>query len=362
MYSLVYDLLFEMILKNILSFPASIIKFFIIFIFSFNSISDDDVSKYYIEDKGTVSLMYHRFNESKYPSTNIQMDIFEKQINLIKSENLEIDDIENFNLNFSENKDKKKILITIDDAFSSFYKNAWPFLKKNKIPFILFVSTEPVGKNGYMTWEEIKEIENSEFGYIGNHSHSHEYLINYKFNDFKNDIDKSIRIFKENLGYNPVYFSYPFGEYSKEQRNYISKNFKFAFGQHSGVIDFNKDKFELPRFPINEKYGDLDRFKFLIKLLPLQYNKIKPDDKYIKKEDNPPDVSIEFFKDQKNIRNINCFSDEGPGWKKTKIRFEENLLKLNFIDKFKFRRGRVNCSLNDEAGWRWLGIQFSIEN
>jgi peptidoglycan/xylan/chitin deacetylase (PgdA/CDA1 family) len=306
--------------------------------------------------------MYHRFNESKYPSTNIQMDIFEKQINLIKSENLEIDDIENFNLNFSKNKDKKKILITIDDAFSSFYKNAWPFLKKNKIPFILFVSTEPVGKNGYMTWEEIKEIENSEFGYIGNHSHSHEYLINYKFNDFKNDIDKSIRIFKENLGYNPVYFSYPFGEYSKEQRNYISKNFKFAFGQHSGVIDFNKDKFELPRFPINEKYGDLDRFKFLIKLLPLQYNKIRPDDKYIKKEDNPPDVSIEFFKDQKNIRNINCFSDEGPGWKKTKITFEENLLKLNFIDKFKFRRGRVNCSLNDEAGWRWLGIQFSIEN
>ena len=52
--------------------------------------------------------MYHRFNESKYPSTNIQMDIFEKQINLIKSENLEFDDIKNFNLNFSKNKDKKK--------------------------------------------------------------------------------------------------------------------------------------------------------------------------------------------------------------------------------------------------------------
>ena len=108
MYSLVYDLLFKMILKNILSFPASIIKFFIIFIFSFNSISDDNVSKYYIEDKGTISLMYHRFNENKYPSTNIQMDIFEKHINIIKSENLEFDDIENFNLNFTKNKEKKK--------------------------------------------------------------------------------------------------------------------------------------------------------------------------------------------------------------------------------------------------------------
>ena len=30
---------------------------------------------------------------------------------------------------------EKKILLTIDDAFSSFYENAWPYLKKNKIPF-----------------------------------------------------------------------------------------------------------------------------------------------------------------------------------------------------------------------------------
>ena len=31
------------------------------------------------------------------------------------------------------------------------------YLKK-KIPFILFVSTEPVGKFGYMNWEQIKEV------------------------------------------------------------------------------------------------------------------------------------------------------------------------------------------------------------
>ena len=57
-------------------------------------------------------------------------------------------------------------------------------------------------------------------------------------------------------------------------RDYISKNFEFAFGQNSGVIDLNKDKFELPRFPINEKYGDIERFDFLIKLKPLEYKKI----------------------------------------------------------------------------------------
>ena len=43
-----------------------------------------------------------------------------------------------------------------------------------------------------MTWEQIKEVENSSYGFIGNHSHSHEYLVKYTFKDFRNDIDTSI--------------------------------------------------------------------------------------------------------------------------------------------------------------------------
>ena len=37
---------------------------------------------------GILSLMYHRFNEDKYPSTNIQMDIFKNQLEIIKQLNL----------------------------------------------------------------------------------------------------------------------------------------------------------------------------------------------------------------------------------------------------------------------------------
>ena len=57
---------------------ASIIKVFIIFIFLTNSNAADNNSKYYSDEMGTLSLMYHRFNENKYPSTNTRMDIFEK--------------------------------------------------------------------------------------------------------------------------------------------------------------------------------------------------------------------------------------------------------------------------------------------
>ncbi len=310
---------------------------------------------------GTLALMYHRFNENKYPSTNVKIDIFKKQIEIINSKGLNFYNPLNFKDEFSKPKNEKKILLTIDDAFSSFYKNAWPYLKKNKIPFILFVSTKPVGKNGYMTWEQIREIEKEKFAYIGNHSHSHEYMINFTLDKFKKDIDLSIEIFKEKLGYNPIYFSYPFGEYSLAQKKYISEKFDFAFGQHSGVIDANKDKYELARFPINEKYGDLKRFKFLVNLFPLQYKNLIPEEKYIDSSTNPPNFSVEFFKEQKNINNINCFSDEGNKWEKSNIAIKQNILKIKFRDKFLFRRGRINCSLNDNGTWRWFGTQFSVK-
>ena len=310
---------------------------------------------------GILTLMYHRFDEKKYPSTNIQMNIFKEQIKIIKSLNYNFYDPGDFEKNFQIPKNKKKILITIDDAFSSFYETAWPYLKNNQIPFILFVSTEAIGKNGYMNWQQIKEIEKEPNVYIGNHSHSHDYLVNFKKEDFLNDINKANKIFINNLGYNPIFFSYPFGEYSEYIKKYISKNFQFSFGQHSGVIDINKDPHELPRFPINEKYGDLKRFKFLINLHPLQYKNLLPINKYITNKNNPPSFSVQFFKNQNNINNINCFSNEGDEWKKSNIYINENKLNIQFREKFIFRRGRINCSLNDEGIWRWFGVQFSIK-
>ncbi len=302
--------------------------------------------------------MYHRFEENKYPSTNIKLDIFKKHINLIKNNNFNFYDPGKLIGNFREVKKQKKILITIDDAFTSFYQNAWPILKEKKIPFILFVSTKTVGKNGYMTWDQIKEIEKEKFVYIGNHSHSHDYLTKFTFEKFKKDIEISIKIFEENLGYNPSYFSYPFGEYNLKQKLHISEIFEFAFGQHSGVIDLNKDKYELPRFPINEKYGEIDRFKEVISYLPLQYKKVTPEDKFLKTNENPPQMYIEFFNDQSNLKNINCFSNEGSKWRKTNILLINNKLTINFVDKFNERRGRVNCSLRDKEGWRFAGFQF----
>ena len=350
-----------MIIKKILSFTASIINLFIfIIILTFNSYAQENNVKYFSNDEGVLSIMYHRFNEFKYPSTNISMDIFKKHIDLILDANLTFYHAKDFVNEFDIPKKEKKILLTIDDAFQSFYDNAWPYLKKNQIPFVLFVSTEPVGNNGYMNWDQIKEIESSEFGVIGHHSHSHDYLIDKSEEVFLNDIKSSNLIFKEKLGYIPSLFSYPFGEYSGFMRDYISRNFKIAFGQHSGIIDVNKNKFELPRFPINEKYGEIKRFKSIINYYPLEYKILEPEEKKLSKENNPPKFRVEFFDNQRNIENINCYSNEGNKWMKSNIKLVKKELIIKFREPFLPRRGRINCSINDNGKWRWFGTQFII--
>jgi len=351
-----------MIIRKIFSLTTSIISLFIFILFiNTNSISDENNIKYYSGDEGILSLMYHRFNEHKYPSTNIQMNVFKEQMEIIQSSSYTFSNPEKFKENFETPKTNKEILITIDDAFQSFYLEAWPYLKENEIPFILFVSTEPVGKKGYMTWNQIKEVEAEKFTSIGHHSHSHGYLIDVDNNLFISDIEKANKIFLKNLGYIPNLFSYPFGEYSKFMRDYISENFDFAFGQHSGVIDLNKDKFELPRFPINENYGDLKRFDSIINSFPLEYKQLLPLEKKLSVKNNPPDFQVKFFSEQNNIKNINCYSNELDKWERSNTSFNKNLLTIKFRGPFIPRRGRINCSLNDNGKWRWFGIQFPIK-
>ncbi len=307
--------------------------------------------------------MYHRFDENKYPSTNIRMNDFKNHLEIIKNENMSFINPNNFEEELTKSQDKRKILLTVDDAFTSFYKNAWPILKKNKIPFILFVSTREVGKNNYMTWDQIRELNNESFVEIGNHSHTHEYLVDEESSIIKNDILKSIEIFKNEINKETKFFSYPFGEYSLEfKKIIIDLGFKYAFGQHSGVIDNTKDFFELPRFPINEKYGELKRFKTLTKTLPLKYKQITPEEKYLKSQENPPKVKIEFFDNYKNIKEISCYSNEENKWRKSKIKFlDNNTLEIKLQGKFVGERGRINCSLRENDGfWRWLGIQFVV--
>ena len=63
------------------------------------------------EDYGLISIMYHRFDESKYPSTNIQLDVFKEQINLIEEENIKFIHPKDFENSLYKNKNERKSFV-----------------------------------------------------------------------------------------------------------------------------------------------------------------------------------------------------------------------------------------------------------
>ena len=60
------------------------------------------------DDFGLISIMYHRFNENKYPSTNIQLDIFKKQLDIIEKEGLKFINPRDFEESLSAEKKREK--------------------------------------------------------------------------------------------------------------------------------------------------------------------------------------------------------------------------------------------------------------
>ena len=98
-----------MIIKKTLSLAASIISLIILqLLFLINSNSEENNSKYYSNDNGILSLMYHRFNENKYPSTNIKMDVFDNQMQVIKNNGYKFYNPKFFIDEFNKPKQEKK--------------------------------------------------------------------------------------------------------------------------------------------------------------------------------------------------------------------------------------------------------------
>ena len=55
------------------------------------------------------------------------------------------------------------------------------------------------------------------------------------------------------------------------------------------------------------------------------------------------------------------YSNDGGNWKKSNTELKNSTLNIIFEEPFMPRRGRVNCSLNDNGKWRWFGTQFTIK-
>ena len=116
---------------------------------------------------------------------------------------------------------EKPILINFDDGYYSNYEYVFPILKKYNAKASIFVVTNKIGTEidgkRYLSWEQCKEMQDSELVEIFSHSKRHVFYDKLPVRMIRDDVTQSYKIIEENLGTkNLKVFAYPYGAYTKE--------------------------------------------------------------------------------------------------------------------------------------------------
>ena len=126
-----------------------------------------------------VVFMYHRFGESAYPSTSITLAQFESHLKELADGGYTVMGVSEIlaALRRGDPLPERTVGLTVDDAFLSVYRQAWPRLKAAGFPFTLFVATDPAdrGSGDYMNWDQIREMADAGVA-IGAHTASHPHM------------------------------------------------------------------------------------------------------------------------------------------------------------------------------------------
>jgi len=306
-------------------------------------------------------IMYHRFGESNLPSTNITLKQLDRHILELSKKKYTVLPVKEIISAIQKGKSlpDRTIGITIDDGYRSVYDQAWPKFKKANLPFTVFITTNPIGRNStkYMNWDQIRALKKSGVE-IGAHTSSHNHMPTSKNKRNRSElINSNSRIFKE-IGQIPNLFAYPFGEAStKVQKLVIEAGYKMAFGQHSGVVNSSTDFNYIPRFSLNENYGSIERLRLILNALPLPIKDMAPANPLIKTP-NPPDFGFTVSSAIKNLNRLSCFSSHEGLLNVERI---GHRIEIRMIKPFPKGRTRINCTLpSPENRWRWLGHLFVV--
>ena len=303
-------------------------------------------------------IMYHRFDEGRYPSTNTTLDQLEDHISYLKQGGFTVmalpDIIEAFQSGGTV--PDRTVAITIDDAYLSVYEKGWPRFEEAGFPITLFIATDPIDRNlrGYMSWDQIRDLQ-AKGVTMGSQTKSHPHMHRITPEQVREELRISNERFLAEIGLRPTLFAYPYGEYNLSVIEAVKEaGFIAAFGQNSGIMHKDDLTFELPRFAFNETYGDLSRLKLAANGLPMIVTQITPQDMVITQ--NPPFYGFTLSEEMEPKKQLRCFSSK---YGKLDVALLGRRAEIRLPGPLDGPRFRINCTMPAKDGrWRWFGRQF----
>lgn len=266
----------------------------------------------------------------------------------------------------------RTIAFTFEGSDSSFLRNAFPLLKERNIPFTLFISAglidqaEKTGDTSILSWNDVRTIAESNLATIAMTSYTYTHVDGKNAEALALDTNRARDRFRTELQTEPRYFSYPYGETTREYLDVISKQgFAASFGQQSGAVGKTSSRSSLPRFTVVDNFTDLDRFKMTALSLPFPFSDLEPATTIISANPPHPGFTVSGEISDVELKKMKCFAS---GIEKLDVeKIGARHFEIRFSNAFEDSKGRLNCTIpaapldgTDEPRWRWLGFLFSI--
>jgi len=168
---------------------------------------------------------------------------------------------------------EKPVMITFDDGYVDNYQIAYPILQKYDFTATILVVTEMVGKKpGYLTWEQLFEMEKNGFSIEG-HTMTHRALTSLTDDEVKEEISASKRMIEEKLGKTVTCFAYPAGAYNLHIAHLVQEaGYKMAFTVRYGNADRASNLYAIDRIPIFHTENTQGSFQKRLRYLPIFEN------------------------------------------------------------------------------------------
>ncbi len=161
-------------------------------------------------------------------------------------------------------KGSKNIIITFDDGYRDFYTNAFPILKRYRLKSTVYIISRFVGRDNYMTWDMLKEVQESGLVTIASHTLNHSLLSILDRPNLHEEIASSKKELEEKLGISIKDFCYPYGNFSQAAVEEVAAaGYLTAVTTAPGKWSKDSEKHLIPRVRINGSL-DIEGFKYLI--------------------------------------------------------------------------------------------------
>ncbi|MFC1523246.1 polysaccharide deacetylase family protein [Thermodesulfobacteriota bacterium] len=238
---------------------------------------------------GNTILIYHRFGEGQYPTTNVAVDRFREQMVYLRDNGYTVISLQELatTLERGATPREKSVVITIDDGYLSTYTEAWPILKSFGFPFTVFIYVKGVDKRyrNFITWDQIREMKEAGVD-IQDHSYSHHRLGDRPagMNDqqyrqwIHDDLQKGAAIMTRELGVKPGFFAIPYGEYNTLVIEEAKKlGYRAIFTQDPGSVSKDTDIHTIPREPIlGNDWASMAHFRMILERVDLPVAEMLP--------------------------------------------------------------------------------------